>query len=189
MNQPQETLNRATEVLTGLIDPLTEKPFFLPNQLTNALTCTPEAWLVRVQVGYPVGLEAPAIEARIAAALKPLAGDSPVRVEVSSVIEAHVVQRNLPLLKDVKNLIAVASGKGGVGKSSTAVNLALGLAQQGAKVGLLDADIYGPSIPQMLGVGGQQPHSPDGKHIEAIKAQGIALMSIGFLVDVDAPMV
>ena len=189
MNQPQETLNRATEVLSGLIDPLTEKPYFLPNQLTNALTCTPEAWLVRVQVGYPVGLEAPAIEARIAAALKPLAGDSPVRVEVSSVIEAHVVQRNLPLLKDVKNLIAVASGKGGVGKSSTAVNLALGLAQQGAKVGLLDADIYGPSIPQMLGVGGQQPHSPDGKHIEAIKAQGIALMSIGFLVDVDAPMV
>lgn len=81
----------------------------------------------------------------------------------------------------------MASGKGGVGKSSTAVNLALGLAQQGARVGLLDADIYGPSIPHVL-VLGQQPHLPDGKHIEAIEAHGIKLMSIGFLVDVDVPM-
>lgn len=189
MNLPNDTLSRATAILAALIDPLTAKPYFLQNQLGGALTCAAEGWVVRVQVGYPVALEAPAIEQRIAAALAPEAGATPVRVEVASVIEAHVVQRNLPLLKGVKNLIAVASGKGGVGKSSTAVNLALALAQQGASVGLLDADIYGPSIPQMLGVGGQQPHSPDGKHIEAIKAQGIALMSIGFLVDVDAPMV
>ena len=186
---PSELLNQATEILTDLIDPLTGKTYFQPHQVAGALTCGPTEWTVRVQVGYPTAREAPAIEARIRAALAPLAGSLPVRVEVTSVIEAHVVQRNLPLLKGVKNLIAVASGKGGVGKSSTAVNLALGLAQQGARVGLLDADIYGPSIPQMLGVGGQQPHSPDGKHIEAIKAQGIALMSIGFLVDADSPMV
>ena len=186
---PSELLNQATEILTGLIDPLTAKTYFQPHQVAGALTCGPTAWTVRVQVGYPTAHEAPAIEARITAALAPVAGSLPVHVEVISVIEAHVVQRNLPLLKGVKNLIAVASGKGGVGKSSTAVNLALALAQQGARVGLLDADIYGPSIPQMLGVGGQQPHSPDGKHIEAIKAQGIALMSIGFLVDADSPMV
>ena len=184
-----ETLNRATEILASLIDPLTGKPYFQARQIINALTCTSGEWLVRVQVGYPVALEGPAIAARIKEALAPLAGIAQVRVEVESVIEAHVVQRNLPLLKGVKNLIAIASGKGGVGKSSTAVNLALALAQHGARVGLLDADIYGPSIPQMLGVGGQQPHSPDGKHIDALQGHGIALMSIGFLVDADSPMV
>lgn len=184
-----ETLTQATEILTNLIDPLTGKPYVLPAQLPGALSSAPDALTVRIQVGYPTAREMPVIQARIAAALAPIAGAVPVRVEVKSVIEAHVVQRNLPLLKGVKNLIAVASGKGGVGKSSTAVNLALGLAQHGARVGLLDADIYGPSIPQMLGVGGQQPHSPDGKHIEALKGHGIALMSIGFLVDADSPMV
>lgn len=184
-----EMLTKATEILAGLMDPLTEKPYFLPHQLSAALTCAPDAWTVRVQTGYPIARETPVIQERIAAALAPVAGAVAVRVEVTSLIEAHVVQRNLPLLKGVKNLIAVASGKGGVGKSTTAVNLALALAQHGARVGLLDADIYGPSIPQMLGVGGQQPHSPDGKHIEALQGHGIALMSIGFLVDVDAPMV
>lgn len=189
MTVPHELLTRATELLTGLIDPLTEKPYFMSNQVAGALSDSQGAWVVRVQVGYPIGRAAREIQARIASALAPVASETPVRVEVTSVIDAHVVQRNLPLLKGVKNLIAVASGKGGVGKSSTAVNLALGLAQQGARVGLLDADIYGPSIPQMLGAGGRQPHSPDGKHIEAIEAHGIKLMSIGFLVDVDAPMV
>ena len=189
MTTPNDSRSRATEILAALIDPLTGKPYFLPHQAAGALSGAPEAWTVRVQVGYPVALVAATIEAHIATALAPVAGSAPVRVEVASVIEAHVVQRNLPLLKGVKNLIAVASGKGGVGKSTTAVNLALALAQQGARVGLLDADIYGPSIPQMLGVGGQQPHSPDGKHIEALQGHGIALMSIGFLVDADSPMV
>jgi len=189
MTTPQDTTGRAAEILAKLIDPFTAKPYVPANQMASALSFTPGDWRVRVQVGYPIARVATDIQGRIATALAPVAGDTPVRVDVSAVIEAHVVQRNLPLLKGVKNLIAVASGKGGVGKSSTAVNLALGLAQQGARVGLLDADIYGPSIPQMLGVGGQQPHSPDGKHIEAISAQGIALMSIGFLVDADSPMV
>ena len=189
MTTPQDTTGRAAEILANLIDPFTAKPYVPANQMASALSFAPGEWRVRVQVGYPIARVATDIQGRIATALAPVAGDTPVRVDVSAVIEAHVVQRNLPLLKGVKNLIAVASGKGGVGKSSTAVNLALGLAQQGARVGLLDADIYGPSIPQMLGVGGQQPHSPDGKHIEAISAQGIALMSIGFLVDADSPMV
>lgn len=184
-----ETLSKATEILAGLIDPLTQKAYFLPQQIANAFTGNANEWIVRVQVGYPIKLEAPAIEARIIAALTPIAGGLPVRVEIKSVIEAHVVQRNVPLLKGVKNLVAVASGKGGVGKSSTAVNLAVALAQQGGRVGLLDADIYGPSIPQMLGIGKQQPHSPDGQHIEPLQGHGIALMSIGFLVDPDSPMV
>lgn len=184
-----ELLAQASDALCQLIDPATERPYFEARQMTTALSMSSDAWRVRVQVGYPVALAASAIEAQIRAALLPLAAATPVQVEVQSVIAAHVVQRNLPLLKGIKNLIAVASGKGGVGKSSTAVNLALALAQQGAKVGLLDADIYGPSIPQMLGVAGQQPHSPDGKHIEALQGHGISLMSIGFLVDAESPMV
>ncbi len=180
-------LTQAGDLLTGLIDPATEKPYWAANQVAGALVLNEGGLHVRVTVGYPVALATASIEAQIRAALAAL--DASVTVAVQGQIEAHVVQRNLPLLKGVKNLIAVASGKGGVGKSSTAVNLALALSRHGARVGLLDADIYGPSIPQMLGVGGEQPHSPDGKHIEALRAHGIALMSIGFLVDAESPMV
>lgn len=187
LSEQHALLAQAGGILADLVDPATEKPFWAANQLAGALTLTDTGLNVRVTVGYPVALAAPSIEAAIRGALSML-GVS-IQVHVHAQIDAHVVQRNLPLLKGVKNLIAVASGKGGVGKSSTAVNLALALARHGAQVGLLDADIYGPSIPQMLGIGGQQPHSPDGKHIEALRAHGIALMSIGFLVDAESPMV
>lgn len=186
-SEQNAVLAQAGDLLTALIDPVTEKPYWAANQVAGALALTDSGLSVRVTVGYPVALAATSIEAQIRAALAGLG--VPVTVAVLGQIDAHVVQRNLPLLKGVKNLIAVASGKGGVGKSSTAVNLALALSRHGARVGLLDADIYGPSIPQMLGIGGQQPHSPDGKHIEALQAHGIALMSIGFLVDAESPMV
>ncbi len=186
-SEQNAVLAQAGDLLTALIDPVTEKPYWAANQVAGALALTDSGLSVRVTVGYPVALAATSIEAQIRAALAGLG--VPVTVAVLGQIKAHVVQRNLPLLKGVKNLIAVASGKGGVGKSSTAVNLALALSRHGARVGLLDADIYGPSIPQMLGIGGEQPHSPDGKHIEALRAHGIALMSIGFLVDAESPMV
>jgi len=186
-SEQQALLAKAGETLAGLLDPATEKPYWSANQLAGAMVLTDGRLNVRVTVGYPIALAAPAIEAQIKSVLTDV--NVPVTVDVHAQIESHVVQRNLPLLKGVKNLIAVASGKGGVGKSSTAVNLALALARHGARVGLLDADIYGPSIPQMLGIGGQQPHSPDGKHIEALRAHGIVLMSIGFLVDAESPMV
>jgi len=103
-------------------------------------------------------------------------------------IQPHAVQPGLSPLASVRNLIAVGSGKGGVGKSTVAVNLAVALARDGARVGILDADIYGPSVPTMLGVGGR-PDSPDGKSIEPLRAHGIQLMSIGLLVEQDTPMI
>jgi ATP-binding protein involved in chromosome partitioning len=110
------------------------------------------------------------------------------RFAIVSEIEAHAVQHGLKPLGDVSNLIAVASGKGGVGKSTVAVNLSVALAQEGARVGLLDADIYGPSQPRMLGLAGQRPETKDGKHLEPLEAHGIQAMSIGFLVDDRQPM-
>jgi len=106
----------------------------------------------------------------------------------SQTIHAHAVQPNLSPLPRVRNIIAIGSGKGGVGKSTTAVNLALALAAEGVRVGILDADIYGPSVPAMLGLSGR-PDSPDGKAIEPMRAHGIEAMSIGLLVDQDTPMI
>ncbi len=107
---------------------------------------------------------------------------------MQTMIPAHAVQPNLAPLPQVRNVVAIGSGKGGVGKSTTAVNLALALAADGARVGVLDADIYGPSIPTMLGLSGR-PDSPDGKSIEPMRAHGIEAMSIGLLVDLDTPMI
>ena len=103
-------------------------------------------------------------------------------------IHAHAVQPNVSPSPRIRNVIAVASGKGGVGKSTTAVNLALALQREGARVGILDADIYGPSVPAMLGLSGR-PDSPDGKSIEPMRAHGVEAMSIGLLVDQDTPMI
>ncbi len=103
-------------------------------------------------------------------------------------IPAHAVQSGLGLSPRIRNVIAIGSGKGGVGKSTTTVNLALALAAEGARVGVLDADVYGPSIPAMLGLSGR-PESPDNKSIEPMRAFGVEAMSIGFLVDQDTPMI
>jgi len=120
--------------------------------------------------------------------LKTIPGIGSVTANVTIKIVSHAVQRGVKLIPGVKNIIAVASGKGGVGKSTVAVNLALGLAAEGASVGVLDADIYGPSQPTMLGITGR-PASKDGKRIEPMEGHGIQAMSIGFLIDVEQPMV
>jgi ATP-binding protein involved in chromosome partitioning len=116
------------------------------------------------------------------------AGVAKVNVDVQSKVVAHAVQRGVKLIPGIKNIIAIASGKGGVGKSTTAVNLALALAAEGASVGVLDADIYGPSQPTMLGIAGR-PESKDGKSLEPMEGHGIQAISIGFLIDADTPMV
>src|SRR5918993_497662 len=142
---------------------------------------------LEVELGYPGKSQQEPIRRQVVEALKG-AGAANVSVKVTSKVVSHAVQRGVKLVPGIKNIIAVASGKGGVGKSTTAVNLALALAAEGASVGMLDADIYGPSQPTMLGIAGR-PESPDGKTIEPMEAYGVQAMSIGFLIDVDTPMV
>ena len=144
---------------------------------------------VRLRFGFPVGGYADSLTLALRPQLERLADGLPVDLEVSSLIHAHAVQRPLKPLPGVKNIVAVASGKGGVGKSTVAANLALAWAAQGARVGVLDADIYGPSQPLMLGLTGQRPSAPDGKHIKPLAAHGVVAMSIGFLIDPQQPMV
>jgi ATP-binding protein involved in chromosome partitioning len=143
---------------------------------------------VDVVLGYPANSVMDSVKAFIETGLQGITGIGKVTVNIGSRIVAHKAQQGVTLLPNVKNIIAVASGKGGVGKSTTSVNLALALAAEGATVGLLDADIYGPSQPQMLGISGR-PESMDGKSMEPMLAHGIQAMSIGFLVDTDTPMV
>ncbi|PPD50506.1 MAG: iron-sulfur cluster carrier protein ApbC [Methylotenera sp.] len=169
------------------IDPNTGKDFVSSKSARN-IRIDGNDVSVDIVLGYPAKSVMADIQKLVADALLGLAGIGRLTVNVSSKIVAHKAQQGVTLLPKVKNIIAVASGKGGVGKSTTSVNLALALAAEGATVGLLDADIYGPSQPQMLGISGR-PESTDGKSMEPMQAHGIQAMSIGFLIDTDTPMV
>ena len=146
-----------------------------------------ERVIIDLELGYPARGYHPALSEAVTAALKPL-GVAAVEVNVSTRITSHAVQKGVKPLQSVKNTLAVASGKGGVGKSTTAVNLALALQAEGAKVGILDADIYGPSQPRMLGCYAK-PDSVDGKRLEPNVSYGIQSMSIGYLIDEETPMI
>lgn len=175
------------DTLKTLIDPNTGKDYVSGRCVRNLKVDGGQVSL-GIELGYPAASQHAGIEAQVSTAIKALPGVSSVDLKVSSRIVAHNVQKGVKLIDGVKNIIAVASGKGGVGKSTTSVNLALALAAEGARVGLLDADIYGPSQPTMLGVSGQ-PESPDGKSMLPLKAHGLQVMSIGFLIDQATPMV
>jgi ATP-binding protein involved in chromosome partitioning len=180
------TVERVNEVLSKIIDPNTGRDLAGSRSARN-VKVDGDAVSLDVELGYPAASQIEPIRAAVVDALK-AAGAASVRANVTMKIVAHTVQRGLKVMPNVKNIVAVSSGKGGVGKSTVAVNLALALAAEGAKVGVLDADIYGPSQPTMLGIHGK-PDSLDGKTMEPLENHGVQAMSIGFLVDTDQPMV
>jgi ATP-binding protein involved in chromosome partitioning len=173
--------------LKELSDPNTGKDYVSTKSARNIQIDGNDVSL-EIMLGYPAKSQIEIIRKQVLAKLKSLDGIGNVSVNVYSKIVSHAVQRGVKLVPGVKNIIAVASGKGGVGKSTTAANLALALAAEGATVGMLDADIYGPSQPQMLGITGR-PESRDGKSMEPMEGHGIQAMSVGFLIDVETPMV
>jgi len=174
------------DALRKLVDPNTGKDFIATRSVRNLKVAADEVSL-DIELGYPGRSQFDPIRRQVVQALKE-AGAAKAAVKVGSKVVPHAVQRGVKLIPAIKNIIAVASGKGGVGKSTTAVNLALALAAEGAAVGMLDADIYGPSQPMMLGIAGR-PESKDGKHLEPMEGHGLQAISIGFLIDIDTPMV
>jgi len=181
------TLESIREALAQVIDPNTGKDLLATKSAKNIQIDGTNVSL-DVELGYPAKSQIEPTRAAVTTAISTLSGVGQVSVNVYAKIVAHSVQRGVKLLPNVRNIIAVASGKGGVGKSTTAANLALALAAEGANVGLLDADIYGPSQPMMLGVSGK-PDSKDGKTMEPLEAHGLQIASIGFMIDPDQPMV
>ncbi|MHB1360649.1 MAG: iron-sulfur cluster carrier protein ApbC [Rhodocyclaceae bacterium] len=174
--------------LQSVVDPNTGKDLVSTRSAKNIKISGVDV-AVDVELGYPAKSQIEPIRQAVVAAIKGVAGVGNVAANVYQKIVSHAVQKGVKLVPGVKNIIAVASGKGGVGKSTTAVNLALALAAEGASVGILDADIYGPSQPQMLGIADRQPESADGKKLQPLTAHGIQAMSIGFLIDPEQPMV
>src|SRR5438552_2261767 len=184
MSVTQEQVHGA---LKEILDPNTGKDFLATKSARN-IKVEDGSVSLEIELGYPAKTQLDPIRKLIAGKLRGVAGVSAVNVSVTSKIVSHTVQRGVKLIPGVKNIVAVASGKGGVGKSTTAANLALALAAEGASVGVLDADIYGPSQPMMLGID-RCPESDDGKTMEPLENHGIQVMSFGFLINQDEAMI
>jgi len=181
------TEQQVQSALKELTDPNTGKDYVTGKEAKN-IKIDGDNVSLDILLGYPAKTQIEPIRKQVIAKLKTIPGIGSVTANVTMKIVSHAVQRGVKLVPGVKNIIAVASGKGGVGKSTTAVNLALALAAEGVSVGMLDADIYGPSQPTMLGITGR-PETKDGKRLEPMQGHGIQAMSIGFLIDVETPMV
>jgi ATP-binding protein involved in chromosome partitioning len=175
------------DALRSVVDPQTQQDFVSGKQLRN-LRIDGDQVSFDVELGYPAKSLIPSIRSALIAAARGVPGVGNVSVNVGFKVIAHAVQRGVQLLPQVRNIIAVASGKGGVGKSTTTVNLALALAAEGARVGILDADIYGPSQPTMMGISGR-PESLDGQSMQPLENHGVQVMSIGFIVEPDQAMI
>ncbi len=181
------TQENVMDALRHVIDPNTEVDLVASKTIKN-LKIDEDEVSFEIVLGYPAKSQFDFLRKAAIAAIREIPNVKNVSVNVRSDIVAHAVQRGVKLLPHVKNIIAVASGKGGVGKSTTAVNLALALAAEGARVGVLDADIYGPSLPMMLGITGR-PESIAENTIEPMQGHGLQASSIGFLIEPDSPMV
>jgi ATP-binding protein involved in chromosome partitioning len=181
------TQAQVEEKLATYIDPYLERDL-VSTKSVKEITIDGDTATVKVVLGFPAGGYRDELAAKLKAMVESIEGISTANVEVTSKIAAHAAQKGVKHIENIKNIIAVASGKGGVGKSTTAVNLALALSAEGANVGVLDADIYGPSQPRMLGVHGK-PESLDGKSLEPMNSYHLQAMSIGFLVDEETPMI
>ena len=181
------TIEAVKAALSTVIDPNTGKDLVSSRSAKN-IQINGTNVIFDVELGYPAKSQIDGIRKASIAAVRTIDGMGSVTANVFSKIVAHSAQRGVKLLSNVKNIIAVASGKGGVGKSTTSVNLALALAAEGAQVGILDADIYGPSQPMMMGISGR-PESADGKTMEPMENYGLQVSSIGFMIDPDEPMV
>ncbi len=178
------------DAIRGYQDPYVQQDLFALNAVKAVLSEPQGRVRVVLEMPYPCAGIQGAMVQLLSNALEDVAGVEEVCIEVSSVIAAHSNPRNVPAVAGVKNIIAVASGKGGVGKSTTAINLALALAKEGATVGILDADIYGPSVGMMLGIPeGTRPATEEGKYFIPLEKYGIQAMSMAFLVDDNTPMV
>jgi ATP-binding protein involved in chromosome partitioning len=181
------TIEAVKAALSGVVDPNTGRDLVSGKSVKNIQLDDGDISF-DIELGYPAKSQIDGLRKSAIAAVRAVPGAGNVSVNAYSRIVPHAVQRGVKLMANVKNIIAVASGKGGVGKSTTAVNLALALAAEGAKVGVLDADIYGPSLPMMLGISGR-PETLDGKTMEPLENHGVQASSIGFMIDPDEPMV
>jgi ATP-binding protein involved in chromosome partitioning len=188
MSQSAATSGAIRAKLLTYIDPYLGQTLETARSVGD-VSVRPDGVAIELTFGYPVADYAVELGAALQGFLEPELAGAQVHLLLRSNITAHAVQKTLKPLAGVKNVVAVASGKGGVGKSTTAANLALAWAAQGARVGLLDADIYGPSQPLMMGLAGQKPESRDGKRMIPLRAHGVSVMSIGFLIDAEEPMV
>jgi ATP-binding protein involved in chromosome partitioning len=184
----QATIDSARALLAERIDPVIETDLVSAGAVTD-IALKDGTLAVVLRLGFPADRYEKELQKEFTALFGALPGVQRVTVDIQWDVETRSVQPGLQPLAGIRNIIAVSSGKGGVGKSTTAVNLALALHAEGAKVGILDADIYGPSQPRMLGLSGRRPTSSDGKRIHPLEAYGIYCMSIGFLIDEDQPMI
>jgi ATP-binding protein involved in chromosome partitioning len=173
--------------LKEYIDPYMDKDLVSTKSVRNIMIEGDQV-VVDVVLGFPAAGYKDGLAAKLKEMVESVEGVAKARVNVNVAVQAHAVQKGVKTISGIKNIIAVASGKGGVGKSTTATNLALALSAEGAKVGVLDADIYGPSQPRMLGIHGK-PESKDGQTLEPLVSYHVQTMSIGFLVDEETPMI
>ncbi len=182
------TKEQVLSALSGVIEPHLEKDLKSAGVIGDIVIEESGRVIIKVTLAYPAAGYHAQLNDEVVSAVSTIDGVTDVVLNIDTAIASRSVQAGVKLLDGVKNTIAVASGKGGVGKSTVSVNLALALAAEGARVGVLDADIYGPSQPRMLGVSGK-PDTKDGKSLEPKENYGVQVMSIGFLIDDETPMI